>query len=126
MKELTRERVAPIISASVSWEIAGSVRAGLSWPNNPSHQFSRRADVCDCEQPAGHHTEYPRPTVNAEHADARGPCRVLPECVIRSAPLNSARATCFELDPESVSGSVGRFGSDFLVSVRMETLRRMT
>jgi hypothetical protein len=30
MKKLTRERVAPIISASVSWEIFGSVRAGLS------------------------------------------------------------------------------------------------
>jgi hypothetical protein len=32
MKKFTRERVAPIISASVSWEIFGNVRVGLSWP----------------------------------------------------------------------------------------------
>jgi hypothetical protein len=32
MKKFTRERVAPIISASVSCEILGNVRCGLVWP----------------------------------------------------------------------------------------------
>ena len=32
MKKFTRERVVPIISASVSWEIFGKVRWGLGWP----------------------------------------------------------------------------------------------
>ena len=30
MKKFTRDRVVPTISASVSWEIAGTARAGLS------------------------------------------------------------------------------------------------
>src|SRR3954452_2083917 len=41
MKKFTRERVAPIISASVSWEIFGNVRVGLSCPYGPTSSSLR-------------------------------------------------------------------------------------
>jgi hypothetical protein len=41
MKKFTRARVAPIISASVSCEIFGSVRWGLTWPYRASSSSVR-------------------------------------------------------------------------------------